>query len=308
MSARESATQAPPDGATYAAFAGAVVIGGTNFIAVSMSNMELPPLFGATLRFALASAVFFLIAAAARVPLATGRSAGGPVLYGVLAFGATYALLYYALVGLPAGTAAVIVAAAPLFTLLIAVVLGQERLSVRGVVGGVLAIAGIAVLSLGTIEGEIGRSYLLAAVIGTVAMALSSVVAKACAGVHPVNMNAVGMAAGTLFLAVGSLVLGESWALPREPRSWWAVAWLVLLGSVGLFQLFLFVIRRWTASATVYAVAAMPVVAAGLGVVMLDQPITLEVVVGGLMVMAAVYVGAIAGKKRPAPVAVPSRQ
>jgi hypothetical protein len=55
----------------------------------------------------------------------------------------------------------------------------------------------------------------------------------------------------------------------------------------------------------VYAVAAMPVVAAGLGVVMLDQPITLEVVAGGLMVMAAVYVGAIARKKRPAPVAVP---
>jgi drug/metabolite transporter (DMT)-like permease len=176
---------------------------------------------------------------------------------------------------------------------------------VRGVVAGTLAIAGIAVLSLGTIDGDIGRSYLVAAVLGTVAMALSSVVAKACAGVHPVNMNAIGMAAGTLLLAIGSLALGEPWALPREPRSWWAVAWLVLLGSVGLFQLFLYVIRRWTASATVYAVAAMPVVAAGLGVVMLDQPITLEVVAGGLMVMAAVYVGAIARKKRPAPVAVP---
>jgi drug/metabolite transporter (DMT)-like permease len=285
-----------PDGTTYAAFAGAVLIGGANFIAVSMSNMELPPLFGAMLRFGLASVLFLLIAAAGRVPLATGRSVVGPVLYGLLGFGAAYALLYYALVGLTAGTAAVIVAAAPLFTLVLAVLLGQERLSVRGVVGGVLAIAGIGVLSLGAIEGHMGASYLIAAILATLAIALSSVVAKRYSGVPPVQMNAIGMIAGTALLTVSSLVLGEQWTLPRESRTWMAVGWLVVLGSVGLFQLFLFVIRRWTASATVYAVAAMPVVAAGLGVVMLDQPLTGEVVAGGVMVIAAVYVGAISPK------------
>jgi len=46
-----------PDSKTYAAFFLAMVIGGVNFIAVSLSNKELPPLFGATLRFALATLV-----------------------------------------------------------------------------------------------------------------------------------------------------------------------------------------------------------------------------------------------------------
>lgn len=147
-----------PDGATYAAFAGAVVIGGANFIAVSVSNMELPPLFGATLRFGLASVVFFLIAGARRVPLATGRSAAGAVLYGLLGFGAAYAMLYYALVALPAGTAAVIVAAAPLFTLITAVLLGQERLSIRGVAGGVLATGHSAGPRLGTLLPDLAVS------------------------------------------------------------------------------------------------------------------------------------------------------
>jgi drug/metabolite transporter (DMT)-like permease len=139
--------QQAPASNTYAAFAGAVIIGGTNFIAVSFSNRELPPLFGAALRFALAALLFFLIARAWRVPLARGRSAAGAAIYGILGFGAAYAFLYYSLVGLAAGTAAVIIATVPLFTLAIAVLLGQERLSLRGVVGGVLVVIGIAIVS-----------------------------------------------------------------------------------------------------------------------------------------------------------------
>lgn len=283
---------------TYAAFAGAVLIGGANFIAVSFSNQELPPLFGATLRFALATVLFLLIAQVGRVPRPDRASAIGAGIYGLLGFGAAYAFLYYSLVGLAAGTAALILAAVPLFTHLIAVSLGQETFSLRGLGGGVLAIAGIVILSLGSLGGDVQASYVIAAVLGTAVVAASSVVAKALPDVHPVNMNAVGMAVGTLFLALGSLLFGEAWSLPVESRTWLAVGWLVVLGSVGLFQLFLYVVKRWTASATVYAVAAMPVVAVGLGALMLDQPVTVEVLAGGTMVLAAVYAGAISGRHR----------
>lgn len=295
-----------PDYRTYTAFVGAVIIGGANFIAVSISNHELPPLFGATFRFGLAALVFILIARVGRVALPDGRSAAGAVIYGILGFGAAYALLYYSLVGLAAGTAAVILAAVPLFTHLIAVLLGQEVLSTRGIVGGVLAIAGIVILSLGALGGELSSSYLIAAVLATGVVAASGVVAKALPDVHPVNMNAIGMATGTILLAISSLLFGEVWTLPRQPQTLAAVGWLVVLGSVGLFQLFLYVIKRWTASATVYAVAGMPLVAVVLGAVMLDQPITFEVVAGGALVLTAVYVGAIsgarAGRQAPLPV------
>lgn len=286
-----------PDGRTYAAFAGAVVIGGANFIAVSFSNRELPPLFGAAMRFALAALLFLAIARLRNVPRQRGRSAAGAALYGLLGFGVAYAFLYYALDGLAAGTVAVVVAAVPLFTLLIAVVLGQETLSLRGIAGGVLAIAGIAVLSFGTLGGDLSASYLLAAIVGTVAIAASSVVAKAFPDVHPINMNGIGMVAGTVLLTVASLAFSESWALPRQNGTLVALGWLVVFGSVALFQLFLYVIKRWTASATVYAVTSMPVVAVILGALMLDQPITAEVLAGGLLVIAAVYVGAISGAR-----------
>lgn len=284
-----------PDRKTYAAFFLVMIIGGANFIAVSLSNGELPPLFGATLRFALATLLFFVIARALHIPLARGRDAVGAVFYGLLNVGVSYAFLYYALVGLNAGTAAVIVAAVPLFTLAIAVLVGQERLSINRVAGGTLAIIGIVILR--GLGGDIVLSYFVAAVFGAIAIAASSVVAKAYPNVHPLNMNAIGTAAGTLLLAVSSLIFGEQWVFPHESTTLIAVGWLVIAGSVGLFQLLLFVIKRWTASATVYALTGMPVISAVLGIVILDQPITREVLAGGILVIAAVYVGAIARQR-----------
>jgi drug/metabolite transporter (DMT)-like permease len=286
----------PADSKTYAAFFLAMIIGGANFIAVSLSNRELPPLFGATLRFALATVLFFLIARAWRIPLARGRDAVGAVFYGLLGVGVSYALLYYALVGLEAGTAAVIIAAVPLFTLAIAVLFGQERLSINRVAGGILAIIGIVILR--GFGGDFVPAYFFAAVLGTIAIAASSVVAKAYPNVHPINMNAIGTAAGTILLAISSIVFGEQWALPRESSTLISITWLVIAGSVGLFQLFLFVIKRWTASATVYAATGMPVIAAGLGIFMLGQSVTMQVLAGGVLVIAAVYVGAIAGQRK----------
>lgn len=284
-----------PHNATYAAFAGTVLIGGTNFIAVSFSNQEMPPLFGAAFRFALAALLLFFITRARGIPLAHGRAALSAAFYGILTFGVGVALLYYALVGLAAGTVAVIVSAVPLFTLVIAVSLRQEQLSPRRVVSGILVIAGIAILSAGALGGSLSYSYLIAALLAAIVSALSSIIAKALTDIHPLTLNTIGITTGTVFLAVGSLLAGESWALPHEIQTWVAILWLVVLGSVMLFQLFLYILRRLTASASVYAVAGMPVIAAGLGALLLDQPITMPVIVGGALVIVAVYIGAISG-------------
>jgi drug/metabolite transporter (DMT)-like permease len=280
------------------------VIGGANFVAVKFSNEELEPLFGAALRFGAATLLFFAIMRIRRLPMPYGKAALGAVIYGLLGFGLAYGLLYFALVELTAGTTSVIMASVPLITLLLAVLHRQERLSMRGVAGGLLAIAGIAVLSTNSLGGELPLVYVLAAVLGAIAVAESSVVVKGFPRTHPVTTNAVGMAAGTMFLAAASLVFGEQWTLPSGARTWAALAWLVAVGSVGLFLLFLFVVLRWTASATTYALTLMPVVAVTLGIVLADERLRPEVVIGALLVVAAVYVGALGGR-RPARAAEP---
>src|SRR5690606_37281391 len=135
--------------------------------------------------------------------------------------------------------------AAPLFTLIIAVLLGQEQMTVRALGAAVLAIGGIGILSAETLDTDIALSYLLAATCGSIAAAASTVVAKSLQSIHPLRINAIGMAAGTVLLAAPSITSREPWTVPVEPRTWFALAWLVVLGSTALFQLFLFVVRRW---------------------------------------------------------------
>jgi drug/metabolite transporter (DMT)-like permease len=281
------------------AFLGAAFIGGTNFVAVKYSNDELDPMFGAALRFAAAATILYVINVVLRLPLPRGRAALGGIVYGLLGFGVSYAFLYIALVGLSPGVASVLVAGTPLFTLGLAVLHRQEKFSARGLLGGLLAITGIAVLSSGSLGGDLELRYLLAALLGVIAIAESSVLVKAYPKMHPVTTNTVGMAAGTILLAASSLVAGETWALPQTGRTWFVLAWLVAAGSVGLFVLFLFVIGRWTASASVYAVTLMPVVAVTLSAFLGQDELTIGLVLGGALVIAAVYIGAISGERKP---------
>lgn len=287
------------DRTTLAAFVGAVFIGGANFIAVKFSNDDLAPLFGAMVRFAAAGVLLFAIAAIRRFPVPRGTAALGVLLYGVLGFGLAYGLMYYALVGLGPGTTSVIAAAVPLVTLVLAVLHGQERFSTRGLVGGVLAIAGILMLSLRSIGGDVAPGYLLAAIAAVFAIAESSVVIKKFPKAHPVTTNGLAMSAGALVLIPASLLFGEAWTMPQVGRTWLVLLWLVVVGSAGLFWLFLFVIRRWTASATVYALTLMPIVTVALGAIVGAEELTLELVVGAVLVMSAVYIGALARRDRP---------
>lgn len=294
-----------PDRTTGAAFLGAVLIGGANFVAVKFSNEDLDPLFGATLRFVPGTLLFFLLMRIRRLPMPYGAAAVGAALYGLLGFGLAYAFLYFALTELAAGTTSVILASVPLLTLLLAALHRQERLTARGLTGGLMAIAGIAVLSRGSLGGDLAPTYLGAAFLGAVVIAESSVIVKAFPRADPITTNAVGMLAGSAFLATASLVAGEEWVLPRAGRTWLVLAWLVVLGSVGLFMLFLFVVLRWTASATTYALTLMPVVAVTLGILIADEELSAEIVAGGALVAAAVYVGALTGSRTDAGEAAP---
>jgi probable blue pigment (indigoidine) exporter len=189
--------------------------------------------------------------------------------------------------------AAVIMAAVPLFTLLLAAVHHQEHLTLRGIIGGLLAIAGIGVLSLRSLSGDVPFLYVTAAVGAALATAEAAVLVKAFLRTHPVTTNAIGMVAGSALLWVASALVGESWTVPQQARTGIVVAWLVIVGSVGLFYLVLFVIQRWTASATAYSLTLMPVVAVAVGAVLAHEAISVEVAIGAVLVLLAVYVGAL---------------
>jgi len=118
---------------TLAAFAGTVVLGSANIVAVRFSNRELEPLWGAGVRFVIASSVLCTIGLVTRRPFPRGISLRGAVSFGLFAFTGAYALFYLGAVRVSAGTVGVIMALVPLLTLLLAAAQRIERFSWRGV-------------------------------------------------------------------------------------------------------------------------------------------------------------------------------
>jgi drug/metabolite transporter (DMT)-like permease len=117
-----------------------VTLGAGNFLAVRMSNLELPPFWGAGLRFGLAAVSFVAISLVLRLPWPRGRDLALTCVYGVLSFAAFYALMYWALTRSRQGVAVVVMAVVPLVTLLLSAAEGTERLRARSVLGALLAL------------------------------------------------------------------------------------------------------------------------------------------------------------------------
>jgi len=284
------------DALILVAFAVAVVVAGGNAPAiryVSCSSCELDPFWGAAMRFLLASLLMAGIAAVMRVRMPRSRALVGATVFGVLQYGAGFGLIYLGLVRSPAGLGQVVIALVPLLTLALALAQGQERFRWAGLIGGVCSLAGIAVVFHSGHDVGVPFSSMLMIFLGSVCWAEALVVVKACPRVHPVTLNAVAMAVGGAALLVVSVLSGEERGIPEAADTWLAQAYLVIPGSVGVFWLYVLVVRAWTASAASYQLVLIPLVTVPVSAWLHDETITWSFAVGTVLVLAGVYVGAL---------------
>ena len=116
----------------------------------------------------------------------------------------------------------------------------------------------------------------------------------------PLATNGIAMSAGAAVLILVSLLAGESWFLPTAPATWAAYVYLVLIGTVVLFYLYLHVLSRWTASATSYAFLLFPVATIVMSAWLTDETISPKFLAGGFIVAIGVWIGALR-KSSPSP-------
>jgi drug/metabolite transporter (DMT)-like permease len=183
-------------------------------------------------------------------------------------------------------------AVVPLVTLLLAVLQRQERFRPAALGGSVLALAGIAVLSQAPLRGVPVLS-LLALLGAAFCFAEAAIVVRRVPTVHPITMNAVGMAAAALMLVGGAILVGDTITLPEHAETWIALGYLVVVGSIVVFGLYVFVLRYWSASRAAYTFVLVPVVTVAISAWLDDEPVRLGLILGGVLVLTGVYVGAL---------------
>jgi drug/metabolite transporter (DMT)-like permease len=283
-----------PDRSTLIAFIFTILFAGNNAIAVKFSNAELPPFFSAASRFAVAALILLILMVALRLPLPRGRSLQGALIYGILSTGVNYALMYWALEYIQAGLSMVILATVPLLTFLFAWAHKQERFRWNALFGALLAVVGIGIIGWDQISANVPLLPIFAVIGAAACFAESTVLIKGYPKTHPITTNAIALATGSIFLFVFSALWREIPTIPTLPQTWTALVYLVIFGTVATFVLSLYVIKRWTASATSYLFVLMPIVTITVGAWLADESVTLPFLFGGLFVLLGAYIGGIA--------------
>ena len=293
-SVKSVTTDRQPDAVTIGAFVVLIVLAGGNAVGIKIAGDELDAFWGAILRFGGAGLIFALAMAAGRVPMPRGRALLGALVYGLLAFGAAFGLAFVAIPMIGAGAAQVLLGTIPLITLVLAPLHGLERFRPRATIGSVIALAGVAILGADRLALDIPLEGIALALVVAVLLAEAGVIAKLTPGAHPIATNAIGMLAGACLLVPVSLLAGERWTLPIQPDTWAAMAYLVLVGSVVVFWLFIFVVRRWTASASSFQFLLIPLATIPFSVALTGEVVTSTMLIGGAVVLLGVYIGVFA--------------
>ena len=286
-----------PDRLTLVALGLFVLFAAGSPVAIRFTYAELPPFWSGTVRFGAGSLIFWVLVLLRRIPLPRGQALLGAILFGALSVGGAFVLVSWGLVKTPASLASVLLALMPLLTIFLAYIHGLESIRWQGLLGSVLAVAGIAVVFGGSSGGALSIPHVLAMIGAAAFFAEAGVVIKKFPRSHPYATNAIAMTVGVVILATASLLTGERWVIPSQANTWIALGFLVFVVTAFAFLLYLYVLRRWTASGSSYAFVMSPLITVVLAAQLAGEQITSNFIMGAGLVLVGVVFGALLPSK-----------
>ncbi len=273
------------------------LVWGSTYLGIRVMVRYLPPMVAMGARFVVAGTLM-----ATGVRLLTGRRAlrvsarqlGSAALVGVLLLTCGNGAVAVAEQTLPSGLAALLVAAMPLWLVALRALFGDRprRLTV---VGTLVGFAGIAVLARpGSAGPDVKAWGAIVVLVGTLSWAIGTFLSPRLdmPGSPFVATTYEMLAAGAVMLLV-ALVSGELRgldlaAVPAE--GWWALAYLIVVGSIVAFTAFVWLTRSAPLSLVSTYAYVNPVVAVLLGMLLLSEPLTAAVVAGGSLAVLGVAI------------------
>ncbi len=271
---------------------------GTTYLTTTELLPPERPLTAAVLRALPAGLALLLVAR--RLP--GGRWWWRAGVLGVLNIGAFFALLFVGAYRLPGGVAATVGAVQPLVVLLLAGMLLGERVRARAVVVALLGVVGVGLLVLRAAVA-LDPVGVLAAVGGALSMAVGVVLTKRWG--RPAPLLAVTswqlVAGGTVLLPVALVVEGPLPLALLDADALLGYAWLGVVGTGLAYALWFLGLGVLSAGAVAFLGLLAPVVAAGLGWLVLGQSLTPAQLLGAGLVLGAVVAGQVLARPGSGP-------
>ena len=274
------------------------VVWGSTYLAIRVGVETMPPLLMAAARSLVAGLIMFPLGLRRRrsAPLASRwpsraqwrwcATAGVLLLVGQGVVGVAERTI-------PSGLAALLVATVPLWLLGLDAGLNHARLGLAPLAGLLLGLVGVALLSsLGGASGPVSIAGVLTVVGAAGLWALGTMTARrGTFPASPVLATGMELLAGGAALLVLAAATGEFGSLHLShvsARSWIALGYLIVIGSIVAFSAYGIAIRALpTATVATYAYVN-PVIAVLLGALILGEQLTPAMIGGGVLVVGAV--------------------
>ena len=288
------AVSAPNRFAVIAAFASLYVIWGSTYLAIRFAIESIPPLYTAGLRHLCAGTILLVWCIAKKLKPTWAQIKAGFVL-GILFFLIGHGSLHWAELHVPSGLAALLIAIEPIIVFALSSLVQRSwKLNGTLLAGVFLGLAGVALL--------LGRSLLvstpgmawggIAILLGATSWAGGIVYSRRSKlSGSPLLLSALSLLSGAVLLLTTGTLLGEyrgfSFAAVSA-RSWWALAFLIVFGSVIAFTAYNWLLEYYSPTLVATHTYVNPIVAVLLGWWFAGEAITLNVIVATAVIIGAV--------------------
>ena len=275
---------------------------GTTYIAIAFTIETMPPLLSMSFRFVAASLALFLF-----IGLRSGWDAlrlsrkefANAVFLGTLMLGTGLGTMALAEKVVPIGVASLIVAAMPIWTALFRT-LDKDRPKLSSLLGIVAGLIGIGIIMLPgqtnarpDADGASVTFWMFIILFGNLCWSLGSFIAPRMeTPSNPLVLSTYEMAgaAGALFIA--GMINQESIAdfMDASARSWGGWIYLVTVGSLIGYTVYTWLLENAPITLVSTYAYVNPVVAVALGIVIFNETLTTNILVGGFIVIVSVAI------------------
>lgn len=274
------------------AFAAIYLVWGSTYLAIRYAVETIPPLVTAGVRHSIAGTTLFAWAWARGFRPTRAHWISGFVL-GALFFLIGHGSLHWAEQYVGSGLAALLIATEPMFILVLAWSMGQQkisRLSALGLGLGVLGVAMLTGVEL-TVKGS-SLLGLLAVLVGSLSWSVGVVISpRLKLPDDALGRTAIPTLCGAVMLLAAAGLSGEfqatHWANISN-KSLWGLAYLIVFGSIVAFTAYTWLLQRCPPALVATHTYANPVVAVFLGWLLASEPLTLRVVLAAVAILAAI--------------------
>ena len=208
--------------------------------------------------------------------------------------------LYLSFHHMPAGVASTILFTYPVMTAVIMLVFFRERLRWSVVSAILLSLAGVLLLYWGDTGGTLSMLGVVLVLVSALTYALYIIVVDK----SPVRMSSFKINFFVLFycaagMALFALLSGQPLMLPPSPRAWLWVGWLALVPAIMALVMMVYAAKYLGSTPTAILGALEPTTAVLIGVLVFGEPFGPRLLVGIVLILAAVTI-IVLGKSRSA--------